>query len=298
MAYRITESHELYHTYILENPDARLEIVPERGGIVTRWRAAGQEVFYMDEERFRDPSLSIRGGNPVLFPICGNLTDDRYTLDGQTYTLPQHGFARNRPWQVVDQSTDDEGAQLTVALTSSPETRMGYPFEFELRLTYRLQAHTLTIASAVTNRGDRPLPFCLGFHPYFHVTDKAKLQLGIPAVEWVSKAGEWGEFFGELDFSQPEIDIAFPQLQSSRAHIQEGDRRLEMDYDLSHYKVLVFWTVQGKPFYCLEPWSAGRNAFNPDPEQPDRRQWVNPGQTRTSHLQYRFTHHPRAQTQA
>ena len=26
--------------------------------------------------------------------------------------------------------------------------------------------------------------------------------------------------------------------------------------------MIVFWTVKGKPFYCLEPWTAGRNALN------------------------------------
>jgi len=28
------------------------------------------------------------------------------------------------------------------------------------------------------------------------------------------------------------------------------------------FSIIVFWTVKGKPFYCLEPWTAGRNALN------------------------------------
>ncbi|NJK61203.1 MAG: aldose epimerase, partial [Oscillatoriales cyanobacterium SM2_1_8] len=253
----------------------------------TRWRR-GQDIFYMDEERFRDPALSVRGGNPVLFPICGNLAGDRYTLDGQTYALPQHGFARNRPWQVVAQSVDDEGAQLTVGLTASPETRTGYPFDFDLQLTYRLQGAALVLTATVANHGDRPLPFCLGFHPYFAVADKTALQLDIPATAWVSKSGETQEFTGTLDWDQAEIDIAFADLQNHTASVQTGDRRLTLTFDPT-YTVLVFWTVQGKPFYCLEPWSAPRNAFNPDPGQPDRRQWVEPGQTHTNTLKYELT---------
>jgi len=27
----------------------------------------------MDTERFKDPTLSVQGGIPLLFPICGNL---------------------------------------------------------------------------------------------------------------------------------------------------------------------------------------------------------------------------------
>ncbi|NJO81129.1 MAG: aldose epimerase, partial [Cyanobacteria bacterium RM1_2_2] len=36
---------------------------------------------------------------------------------------------------------------------------------------------------------------------------------------------------------------------------------LTLDYDPT-YSTLVFWTVKGKDFYCLEPWSAPRNALN------------------------------------
>ncbi|NEO28094.1 MAG: aldose epimerase, partial [Kamptonema sp. SIO4C4] len=28
------------------------------------------------------------------------------------------------------------------------------------------------------------------------------------------------------------------------------------------YSTLVFWTVQGKDYCCLEPWSSPRNALN------------------------------------
>jgi galactose mutarotase-like enzyme len=34
-----------------------------------------------------------------------------------------------------------------------------------------------------------------------------------------------------------------------------------MDWD-ECFSALVFWTLKGKDFYCLEPWSAPRNAIN------------------------------------
>ena len=68
-----------------------LRIVPERGGLVTGWRSGGQEWLYFDAERYADPTKSTRGGIPVLFPICGGLAGS---------PLPQHGFARDLPWQL------------------------------------------------------------------------------------------------------------------------------------------------------------------------------------------------------
>ncbi|MGH2412296.1 MAG: aldose epimerase, partial [Microcystaceae cyanobacterium] len=51
-----------YLTYILSDQEAlsRLEVVPERGGIITRWRIQGQNILYLDEERFAHPDLSVR----------------------------------------------------------------------------------------------------------------------------------------------------------------------------------------------------------------------------------------------
>jgi galactose mutarotase-like enzyme len=37
--------------------------------------------------------------------------------------------------------------------------------------------------------------------------------------------------------------------------------KLTVEYD-DHYSILVFWAVKGKDFYCLEPWTAPRNALN------------------------------------
>ena len=55
-------------TYVLSDTDtpACLEIVPDRGGLVTRWQVEGQEIFYFDRDRFADPKLSVRGGIPIF----------------------------------------------------------------------------------------------------------------------------------------------------------------------------------------------------------------------------------------
>ncbi|HEY9597003.1 MAG TPA: aldose epimerase, partial [Cyanophyceae cyanobacterium] len=80
-----------YETYILtdESAQAQLEVVPERGGIITQWSLQGQDILYLDAERFANPTLSVRGGIPILFPICGNLPDNTYRYKGQSYQLKQ-----------------------------------------------------------------------------------------------------------------------------------------------------------------------------------------------------------------
>ena len=46
-------------------------------------------MLYLDQERFLDSSKSVRGGIPVLFPICGGLPGDRLPLPQGEFTLPR-----------------------------------------------------------------------------------------------------------------------------------------------------------------------------------------------------------------
>lgn len=263
--YKITLANQQYQTYILsdDNVDSQIEVVPERGGIVTSWQIKGQEIFYLDTERFTHPDLSVRGGNPILFPLCGNLPDNTYKVDGQVYEIKQHGFARELPWTATTQSTDGRAA-LTVVLNSNDQTKEVYPFDFQLAFTYELQGNTLVVHQEYKNLSSRPMPFSAGFHPYFLCGDKDRLEVEIPSAQYQDNRTKVSHGFdGKFDFNQDEIDSVFTTLTRQSAAAIDRDRKLKItvDYD-DFFSCLVFWTVKGKEFYCLEPWSASRNSLN------------------------------------
>jgi galactose mutarotase-like enzyme len=263
--FAIALQEQQYKTYVLtdESTNSQLEVVPERGGIITKWRVNGEEIFYLDAERFTNPELSVRGGNPILFPICGNLPDNTYTYQGKQYTVKQHGFARDLPWDVTNQVTQDK-ASLTVVLNSNEQTRAVYPFDFEVAFTYQMQGNILEVQQNYTNKSSSPMPFSFGFHPYFAISDKTQLEFEIPSSEYQDqKTKEMHSFNGNFDFNRDEIDVAFKQLTSQSASVTDHSRKLKLtlDYD-DAFPILVFWTLKGKDFYCLEPWSAARNSIN------------------------------------
>ena len=263
--YAIAISQQQYKTYTLSDSDASafLSVVPERGGIITSWRIQNEEILYMDAERFTKPDLSVRGGIPILFPICGNLPDNTYTYNGKQYNLKQHGFARDLPWAVTEQVTQDL-ASLTLVLDSNDSTRAVYPFDFQLAFTYQIKGNSLEIRQRYTNHSGLPMPFSTGLHPYFWTPDKTQLQFEIPSSEYLNqRSHKLYPFSGSFDLSEDEIDVAFLQLSDNSAAVTDGGRRLRLTlgYDDS-YSTLVFWTVKGKDYYCLEPWSAPRNALN------------------------------------
>ncbi|MGQ4649448.1 aldose epimerase family protein [Lyngbya aestuarii] len=263
--FEITTSQKQYQTYTLTDQEAKsqLEIVPERGGIVTQWSFQGQEILYLDNERFADPSLTVRGGIPILFPICGNLPDNTYTYQGKEFQLKQHGFARNLPWRVTEQLTN-ERASLTLVLNSNDQTRAVYPFDFQVSFTYQLKGDTLEIQQRYTNYSEEPMPFSTGLHPYFLISDKDQLELDIPASEYQNQNSQVVHSFdGGFDLSTDEIDAAFLEPNDNCASAIDKERRIKITLSYTElYSTLVFWTVKGKDFYCLEPWSAPRNALN------------------------------------
>ncbi|TVQ43706.1 MAG: aldose epimerase [Gloeocapsa sp. DLM2.Bin57] len=263
--FKIASTQSLYKTYHLSDEigQSEISVVPERGGIVTEWRWQNQDIFYLDRERFQDPKLSVRGGIPLLFPICGNLVDDTYEYEGKTYKLAQHGFARNLPWEVTQESREGK-ASITVSLKSNAETLLVYPFDFELDFIYTIKGNTLELVYRHRNLSDQSMPFATGIHPYFYVADKSQLLLEIPATEYQAKGDTKKEqFTGEFDFNREEIDVAFTNLSANIATVTDKHRQLKLsiEYD-KNYSTLVFWTVKNKDFYCLEPWSSPRNALN------------------------------------
>lgn len=274
--YSISQAKQQYDTYTLQDSasGARLEVVPERGGIITKWGIGDTDMTYLNEERFKDESKSVRGGFPILFPICGNLVNNSYELNGKTYQLQQHGFAREMAWTVIDKGTQPgtseapASAFITLQLTHTPETLAKYPFEFELRYTYRLQSDRVIIEQSFTNRSDQPMPFAAGLHPYFlcdRASDvKSNFELDFPATQYNDNIDKQDKTYsGSLNWDVPEIDIAFHPLNATKASVKDPNRKVKvtMEYD-APFNTLVFWSVEDKPFYCLEPWSAPRHVLN------------------------------------
>ncbi len=263
--FTITKLPQTEPIYVLNDTDSQsaLTVYPDRGGIATSWKVNDRELMYLDADRFTDPSLSVRGGLPILFPICGNLPDNNYSIGGTQYSLKQHGFARELPWTVSHQSTTTD-ASLTVTLESNEATRAVYPFDFSVSFTYRIAGGVLTIDQTYSNKSDTPMPFSTGLHPYFLAPAKDQLTFEIPSTSYTEKqTGETHAFAGKFDFSQAEIDAAFTTVTGTVCTVHDAGQNLTLTMTSSdNYRTIVFWTVEGKDFYCLEPWTAPRNSLN------------------------------------
>jgi len=255
----------------------QLRVVPERGGLVTGWVSGGHELLYLDQERFLDPAKSVRGGIPVLFPICGNLPGS---------PLPQHGFARDLPWQLelLEAPEGMGGAPegVRISLRDCAATREMYPHAFGLELDYRLLPGELAITARISHPEGSPvaaaLPFSFGLHPYFAVQDLAAVQLEglpercfdhIPMAE-AATAEQLARLASGVDFlAHPKgaVRLVDPQAVGAGRWIA-----LETQAPLD---LAVVWSEPPRPMLCLEPWTAPRGAM----ATGDRLLQVPPGET-------------------
>lgn len=173
--------------YRLEDSGRRIraEIWPAFGFNCYHW-SHGQDaegdlqLLYTDPQLFHNSSPT-RSGIPVLFPFPNRIRDGHFIWDGRAYELPCndstkknaiHGFACRRPWRVIAKGSDADSAWLTGEFHTSrdaAEVRHLWPADQLLRLTYRLSGDALRLEAEVYNPDRVPLPFGLGYHPYFHV---------------------------------------------------------------------------------------------------------------------------------
>ncbi len=239
-----------------------LTVVPERGGLVTGWCCGGEEILYFDAERFADPAKSVRGGIPVLFPICGNLPGDALVLPEGTFPLAQHGFARDLPWSIAP-LVDGQGVVLR--LEDGPESRPHFPFAFAIDLELRLQPSALAITARITNRGEvgtAALPFSLGLHPYIDVADLSRVRLeGLPADCFDHLTMAPAATTDQLSRLEQGVDFLCTGQGPVRLVDPAGSRVVSL-HPAAPMDLVVVWSDPPRPMLCLEPWSGPRGALS------------------------------------
>ena len=254
---------------------SRALLAPTRGGLCTSLVLGGREVFYLDPATLADPTANVRGGAPVLFPSPGKLTGDAWQRDEHKGSMRQHGFARNLAWEVGASDTSEAASQKLI-LRSTEDTRARYPWDFTAEYDYRLAESKLHIEMCFQNHGDLAMPFGAGFHPYFAVTqeEKATAVVETAATRVFDNAQKRELPFTGIDLTAAEVDYHLLDHGSSSSSLSIPSAgevvHVRGSSDFTHW---VVWTLGGKDFVCVEPWTCPGDALN----SGDRLLWIAPG---------------------
>jgi galactose mutarotase-like enzyme len=233
------------------------EIAPSRGGLVTSLRVRGRELLYLDEATFTDATKNVRGGIPILFPTPGKLIDDAWRYGDRTGVLKQHGFARNSVWTTEERSD----STLVLSLTSDAATLAQYPWQFRATIRFTLTAH-LRLSMRIENRANTPMPFGLGYHPYFRVADKLHTQIASRATRAFDNVLRQVVPFSGFDLTQNEVDLHLLDHDSDLCALTYPDGSTLEVLAAQDFRRWVVWTLARKEFVCVEPWTSPGNALN------------------------------------
>ena len=145
--------------YGLENDKIRIEIDSHGAELKSLVeKETGAEYMWCADAKYWGRT------SPVLFPVVGNVSGKQYRTKGKTFDMGQHGFARDMEFTLESQ-TDNE---IWFVLRSNEETLAKYPYEFVLKLGYRLDGAKVEVLWHVENPSEEELPFAIGGHPAFY----------------------------------------------------------------------------------------------------------------------------------
>ena len=187
--------------------------------------------------------------------------------------MPQHGFARRKPWKL--ESSSPSGA--AISLSADDETRAVYPWEFRYDLSFRLERGALRWEQRIENRSASPMPFSAGFHPYFRLPLHPGSQRGdcvvrCPAGVRYTPADEALRFEASPFAAQTwpvSADVSGTLLLGGLARREfalvdqaAGAEVVFSWEDAPQYPFCAIWSRNTEaPFYCIAPWTALPNSF-------------------------------------
>ena len=315
--------------YELSDGAARAEVWPQWGFNCVRWQVRQPDgswagVFFTAPDWETNP-VPTRSGHPVLFPFPGRLRDGR--LPGSAVQLPLndstkqhaiHGFTPRTPWRVTGSTAGADSASVTgqFRLADDLPSAVGqWPGDFALTLTYTLRRNGVRVDTTVENRGTEPLPFGIGYHPYFRLPGVTDADVGGHVLTahvdhvWAVDAANLPT--GERKPVPPELDFRTPRPVGGTAldHVLTGvtarpgsDGLVEMA-TLTHpaspgrlrvladpaFRELVLFTPAHRQAVAVEPYSCSADASNLQARGIDSG-WrtIGPGATWEAAVEYRW----------
>lgn len=236
---------------LLTTADGRAEArILIKGATMLSWKVNGKEQLWLSETAVLDGDKGVRGGIPLVFPIFGPVKKS-FVASGEK--LPQHGFARNSPFEFLGQVSD---SPLTVQFGLGPENvdekfKSLWPYNFTLIFTVILDGETLKTEISVENptRGvpDSELKewdFNFLFHNYFHVPNGIKdiSVTGLHDLYYYNKLldADSQEVNSEIKITG-EVDRVYKKVRDSDSIvINDGSSKL-LEIERENLEDIVVW---------------------------------------------------------
>ena len=260
---------------------------------VVEIKKAGAEIVSFkslvnDTEYVWDGNENIWGSHaPVLFPLVCAVVNNEIRVDGKTYEIGNHGFAKFSDFEVVE--ANDTTAVFK--LTYSEKTLAMYPYKFNLFITYTLNGNKLETKYKVENADDKEIYFQLGTHPAFNCPLDKENQFEDYYLEF-DQEETLERFFMNAgnciisDKSEVLIEnskilplthelfydgaLVFKKINSQKITLKSKKSAKHVVVSYENLPTLGIWQKKDAPFVCIEPWYGLADTDNYTGEFKDR----------------------------
>lgn len=251
--------------------DYSLDALPQLGGAVSALRFRGIDLLRPSAARVSEP---LETAAFALLPFVNRIAHGAFRFGGRDVRLepnapaqahPLHGHGWRNPWQV--QSVQSALLALTFEHPAGP-----WPWPYSARQVLSLDEHGLEVQLSLENRGARPMPAGLGWHPYLRRSPRLRLRTQVSGM-WLTDAQYLptrhvdGAYFGDWSRAGrlPEgiaIDHCYSGW-SGRAEIEWPEQMLCLTLTASGpLRWLHLYAPPRQEFFCLEPVSHMPDALN------------------------------------
>ena len=128
-----------------------------------------QDMMFLSSQAYFTKGKAIKGGSPICWPWFGPDPEDK--------GRPNHGFVRNRMWDMREiESCQDGSTVVVMGLVDTPETRRIWNFAFDLAIAISIGS-SLTIELTTRNTGDKAFEITQALHSYFRIGDISQVRV-------------------------------------------------------------------------------------------------------------------------
>ena len=140
--------------------------VAEHGAEMVSLCKAGREYLWTGDAQYWNRHA------PILFPTVGKPYNNELHVDGNTYPMKQHGFARDSEFECANVGRCECSSVGVMRLMQSGNDAISqYPYHLGLEVCYRLKDSKVEVVWTVENLDDREAYFQIGAHPGFLLPD-------------------------------------------------------------------------------------------------------------------------------
>ncbi|MCT7551074.1 aldose 1-epimerase family protein [Aliarcobacter butzleri] len=218
--------------------------------------------------------------SPVLFPIVGRLKEDNYFYKNKKYSLSQHGIARDKEFEIVQNEADF----IEFRLKSDEKSLEFYPFFFELDIGYKLDKNSLIVSYKVKNKSDEKMYFSIGAHPAFNTQIGDFLEFENIKTTKRYFLDEKGLIYKnqDLNFENSKLyldkdlfkddALVFNDSNIKQITLKNIENKSRVKVKFDNFPYLGIWSKPNDaPFVCIEPWFGVADEKNANQKIEDKK---------------------------